>query len=63
MSLFVKKGLHSFKGSCYPARHQAAVAQLVEHIIRNDGVGGSSPFSGTKFQSKHSQRHAKNRTM
>ena len=25
----------------------AAVAQLVEHVIRNDGVGGSSPFSGT----------------
>ena len=28
-------------------RHRAAVAQLVEHVIRNDGVGGSSPFSGT----------------
>ena len=27
----------------------AAVAQLVEHVIRNDGVGGSSPFSGTSF--------------
>lgn len=27
----------------------AAVAQLVEHVIRNDGVGGSSPFSGTTF--------------
>ena len=26
---------------------RAAVAQLVEHVIRNDGVGGSSPFSGT----------------
>ncbi len=25
----------------------AAVAQMVEHVIRNDGVGGSSPFSGT----------------
>ena len=25
----------------------AAVAQLVEHVIRNDGVGGSSPFCGT----------------
>ena len=30
----------------------AAVAQLVEHIIRNDGVGGSNPFSGTKSSSE-----------
>ena len=28
---------------------QAALAQLVEHIIRNDGVVGSSPPSGTTF--------------
>ena len=27
----------------------AALAQLVEHIIRNDGVVGSSPPSGTTF--------------
>jgi hypothetical protein len=26
---------------------KAAVAQLVEHLIRNEGVGGSSPFRGT----------------
>jgi hypothetical protein len=25
----------------------AAIAQLVEHVIRNDGVGGSSPSCGT----------------
>ena len=25
----------------------AALAQLVEHIIRNDGVRGSNPLSGT----------------
>ena len=25
----------------------AALAQVVEHIIRNDGVRGSSPLSGT----------------
>jgi hypothetical protein len=25
----------------------AALAQLVEHIIRNDGVAGSNPASGT----------------
>ncbi len=27
----------------------AALAQLVEHIIRNDGVRGSNPLSGTSF--------------
>lgn len=26
---------------------EAGVAQSVEHVIRNDGVGGSSPFAGT----------------
>ena len=30
----------------------AAVAQMVEHVIRNDGVGGSSPFSGTSLLSQ-----------
>ena len=29
-----------------PAR-KAAIAQLVEHVIRNDGVGGSNPSCGT----------------
>ena len=27
----------------------AGVAQLVEHVIRNDGVVGSSPISGSTF--------------
>ena len=27
----------------------AALAQLVEHLIRNEGVGGSNPSSGTIF--------------
>ncbi len=27
----------------------AAIAQSVEHIIRNDGVGGSNPSCGTSF--------------
>ena len=35
-------GLH-FSQQC----ESAALAQLVEHIIRNDGVTGSSPVSGT----------------
>src|SRR3546814_4106241 len=30
-----------------PHPKSAALAQLVEHIIRNDGVTGSSPVSGT----------------
>jgi hypothetical protein len=32
-----------------PGRILAALAQVVEHIIRNDGVAGSSPASGTTF--------------
>jgi hypothetical protein len=27
----------------------AAIAQLVEHVIRNDGVTGSSPVCGTSL--------------
>jgi hypothetical protein len=30
-------------------RRIAALAQVVEHIIRNDGVAGSSPASGTIY--------------
>ena len=35
---------------------QAAIAQLVEHVIRNDGVAGSSPACGTicRFQAPSS---------
>ena len=32
----------------WPGR-SAALAQLVEHIIRNDGATGSSPVSGTTY--------------
>jgi hypothetical protein len=32
-----------------PARWFAAIAQLVEHVIRNDGVTGSSPVCGTRL--------------
>lgn len=31
---------------------RAALAQLVEHIIRNDGVSSSSLLSGTRFYEK-----------
>jgi hypothetical protein len=30
-----------------PPRGPAAIAQLVEHLIRNEGVGGSNPSCGT----------------
>jgi hypothetical protein len=33
-----------------PPSGNAALAQLVEHIIRNDGVVGSSPSSGTSLR-------------
>ena len=32
-----------------PLRKRAAIAQSVEHIIRNDGVAGSNPVCGTSF--------------
>ena len=32
-----------------PARF-AAIAQLVEHVIRNDGVTGSNPVCGTNYR-------------
>src|SRR5579871_4223542 len=34
-------------GSAPPSAGNAAIAQPVEHIIRNDGVGGSNPSCGT----------------
>ena len=34
------------------AANSAAIAQPVEHIIRNDGVGGSNPSCGTIGQSE-----------
>ena len=30
-----------------PFGSRAAIAQLVEHLIRNEGVGGSNPSCGT----------------
>ena len=34
-------------GSGLQSMRSAALAQSVEHIIRNDGVTGSNPVSGT----------------
>jgi hypothetical protein len=36
-----------FRGLAGRAAWSAAIAQLVEHVIRNDGVGGSNPSCGT----------------
>ena len=36
----------------------AAIAQLVEHIIRNDGVGGSNPSCGTNNQTMNERNGA-----
>ena len=33
----------------YDYARRAGVAQLVEHLIRNEGVVGSSPITGTMF--------------
>jgi hypothetical protein len=38
----------------------AAIAQLVEHVIRNDGVTGSNPVCGTAFPSNNIRSHPKN---
>ena len=35
-------------GRCDRDPGRAAIAQLVEHLIRNEGVGGSNPSCGTK---------------
>ena len=32
-----------------PGRNQAGVAQLVEHLICNQRVGGSNPFASSSF--------------
>ena len=43
-------GAHAFSAHSPNARvWSAAIAQLVEHVIRNDGVTGSSPVCGTSF--------------
>jgi hypothetical protein len=40
-------GARAFSALAGRAAWSAAIAQLVEHVIRNDGVGGSSPSCGT----------------
>ncbi len=43
-----------------PSKAQfAAIAQLVEHVIRNDGVGGSNPSCGTSLRSLRELRLGK----
>src|SRR2546429_10015468 len=38
----------------------AAIAQLVEHVIRNDGVTGSNPVCGTASPSNNIPSHPEN---
>ena len=40
------RGAARYQVHAFPARF-AAIAQLVEHVIRNDGVAGSNPVNGT----------------
>ncbi len=49
----IANGAHSVRiRSPAPTPHRAALAQLVEHIIRNDGVTCSSHVSGTTIFSR-----------
>jgi hypothetical protein len=45
--LLRRAGLLANPARCRYAKAAAAIAQPVEHIIRNDGVGGSNPSCGT----------------
>jgi len=45
-------GARAFSALAGRAAWSAAIAQLVEHVIRNDGVGGSSPSCGTNAQDR-----------
>ena len=49
------RGAARYQVHALPARF-AAIAQLVEHVIRNDGVGGSNPSCGTTAQRSLQQR-------
>ena len=42
------------KNIYYDLPHKAGLAQLVEHLIRNEGVVGSSPITGT-IKNQHRQ--------
>src|SRR5207237_4707641 len=49
-------GAHALKALCRARFRFAAIAQLVEHVIRNDGVGGSNPSCGTIFKKSLSSK-------
>ena len=42
----------------YSRLRYAGVAQLVEHLIRNEGVVGSSPITGTRNKKKKTMKQA-----
>jgi hypothetical protein len=45
-----------FKDFAVFQRNQAGLAQLVEHLICNQGVVGSSPIAGTIVSSRNTQK-------
>ena len=53
------EGIHAL-APCVRSRYStsnASIAQLVEHLICNQGVAGSNPAGGTKFNNKNSPLH------
>ena len=43
-----KLNAFGYTGCGFDSRHNGVVAQLVEHLIEDQGVGGSSPLGPTK---------------
>src|ERR1700716_1398928 len=49
-----------FEAFAQRSQGSAAIAQLVEHVIRNDGVTGSNPVCGTASPSSNIPSHPEN---
>lgn len=45
-----KKSVDNYRAREYNIRVLATIAQLAEHLIRNERVVGSNPISGSKFK-------------
>jgi hypothetical protein len=51
LAILIKSAVVTKKGclqTWLASRNAAAIAQLVEHLIRNEGAGGSNPSCGTR---------------
>ena len=46
----LKKSVDNYRPREYNIRVLATIAQLAEHLIRNERVVGSNPISGSKFK-------------